>query len=53
MWKLNTDEPDILRSYEMHATCFVAKPVDRGEFMAVIRSIADYWGNTVQLPLHG
>lgn len=43
-------EPDVLRSYELHANCFVAKPVDLESFIAVIKSIADFWGRIVLLP---
>ncbi len=43
-------EPDILRSYDLHANCFVAKPVDLDSFIAVIKSIAEFWGRVVLLP---
>ena len=43
-------EPDIMRSYDPHANCFVAKPVDLDNFISVIKSIADFWGRVVKLP---
>ena len=43
-------EEDILRSYELHANCYVTKPVDLGQFMKVIRTIDDFWLQIVQLP---
>jgi len=43
-------EPDIFKSYDLHANCFVAKPVDLDNFIAVIKSIADFWGRVVKLP---
>lgn len=43
-------EPDIMRSYDLHANCFVAKPVDLDSFISVIKSIANFWGRVVKLP---
>ncbi len=43
-------EPDILRSYDLHANCFIAKPVDLDDFIAVVKSIAEFWGRVVLLP---
>lgn len=43
-------DPDILRSYDLHANCFVAKPVDLDSFIAVVKSIAEFWGHVVLLP---
>lgn len=43
-------EPDILRSYDLHANCFIAKPVDLESFISVIKSIAEFWGRVVLLP---
>jgi CheY-like chemotaxis protein len=43
-------ETDILQSYDLHANCFIAKPVDLDGFIRVIRSIADFWGRVVLLP---
>ncbi|MDR3440303.1 response regulator [Telmatospirillum sp.] len=43
-------ENDILQSYDLHANCFIAKPVDLDGFISVIRSIADFWGRVVLLP---
>ena len=43
-------ETDILRCYDLHANCYVAKPVDLDSFMSVIKSIAVFWGRVVRLP---
>ncbi|PKU22901.1 response regulator [Telmatospirillum siberiense] len=43
-------DPDVIRSYDLHANCFVAKPVDLDSFIAVIKSIAEFWGRVVLLP---
>jgi len=43
-------EEDILRTYNLHANCYVTKPVDLEQFLAVVRSIEDYWLAIVKLP---
>ena len=43
-------EEDILRSYRLHANCYVTKPVDLDQFFAAISSIEDFWLNLAQLP---
>lgn len=44
------DEEDVLRSYELHANCFITKPIDLSQFMKVVRSIEDFWLSIVKLP---
>lgn len=43
-------EEDILRTYDLHANCYIAKPVDLDQFIAVVRSIDDFWLSVVRLP---
>jgi CheY-like chemotaxis protein len=43
-------EQDILQSYQLHANCYVTKPVYLEEFLEVIRSIEEFWLTTVTLP---
>jgi len=43
-------EQDIVKSYNLHANCFVTKPVDLTQFLEVIRSIEDFWLSIVWLP---
>ena len=43
-------EKDILQSYELHANCFISKPVDLDQFIMVVRSIEDFWFTIVSLP---
>ena len=45
-------EQDILMSYELHANCFVTKPVDLDRFVEVVRSIEGFWLAVVKLPPH-
>ncbi len=41
---------DVIKAYNLHANCFVNKPVDAREFIAVVRSIEDFWLTVVKLP---
>ena len=43
-------EQDIFRSYDLHANCYITKPVDLDQFIRVIRSIEDFWLTIVKLP---
>lgn len=43
-------EQDILRSYELHANCYITKPVDLEKFIAIVRGIEDFWLAIVTLP---
>ena len=43
-------EQDILKSYRLHANCYVTKPVDFDEFIDIVHSIEDYWFTVVKLP---
>ncbi len=43
-------EEDILRTYDLHANCYITKPVDFDQFVAVVRSIEDFWLTMVKLP---
>ena len=43
-------EQDILRSYDLHANCYVTKPVDLDQFIQVVESIEGFWLSIVKLP---
>jgi CheY-like chemotaxis protein len=43
-------EEDILRSYNLHANCYITKPVDLERFFTVVKSIEDFWLTVVKLP---
>ncbi len=43
-------EQDIMRSYDLHANCYITKPVDLDRFITVVRSIEEYWCSVVTLP---
>ena len=43
-------EADILRSYLLHANCYITKPVSLDGFLTVVKSIEDFWMSVVKLP---
>ena len=43
-------EQDILKSYNLHANCYITKPVDLDQFLGVVKAIEDFWLTVVLLP---
>jgi CheY-like chemotaxis protein len=43
-------DEDIFRSYDLHANCYICKPVDLDQFIEVIKSINNFWVSIVRLP---
>ncbi|MEN6459281.1 MAG: response regulator [Thermoguttaceae bacterium] len=43
-------EQDVLKAYDLHANCYITKPVDFTRFMEVVKSIEDFWLTVVKLP---
>jgi chemotaxis family two-component system response regulator Rcp1 len=43
-------EEDILRSYRLHANCFITKPVDLEDLARVLEGIERFWFSLVKLP---
>lgn len=46
----SSSEADILRSYQLHANCYITKPVGLEGFLTVVRSIDSFWLSVVKLP---
>jgi two-component system, chemotaxis family, response regulator Rcp1 len=46
----SASETDILKSYRLHANCYITKPVDLTGFLEVIQSIDSFWLSVVKLP---
>lgn len=46
-------EEDVLKSYNLHANCYVTKPLDLDQFIGVVKSIEDFWFTVVKLPKEG
>ena len=43
-------EEDVLKTYNLHANCYVTKPVDLEKFIVVVKSIDAFWLTVVTLP---
>lgn len=43
-------EKDILQAYGLHANCYITKPVELDQFMAIVKSIEGFWLTVVKLP---
>ena len=43
-------EKDIMISYNLHANCYIVKPLDLNQFSKVVKSIEDFWLTIVKLP---
>jgi chemotaxis family two-component system response regulator Rcp1 len=46
----SSSEADILRSYQLHANCYITKPVGLEGFLTVVKSIDGFWLSVVRLP---
>ena len=46
-------EEDVLKSYNLHANCYITKPIDFNQFMKVVHSIETFWLSIVVLPPNG
>jgi CheY-like chemotaxis protein len=44
---------DITKSYDLHANCYLIKPIQLDEFIALVRSIKSFWLQMVKLPNQG
>jgi len=44
------DEIDVLKAYDLHANCFITKPVELEAFLAVVHSMQEFWLAIVRLP---
>jgi two-component system, chemotaxis family, response regulator Rcp1 len=47
---VSKSEEDILRSYNLHANCYITKPIEFNHFLEAVRSIEDFWLAIVKLP---
>lgn len=46
----SSSDQDILRSYDLHANCYITKPLDLDQFAHVVKSIENFWFTIVTLP---
>lgn len=43
-------DEDVLRTYQLHANCYIMKPVDFAQFTRVVQTIESFWFSIVKLP---
>ncbi len=46
-------EQDIHKAYDLHANCYITKPVDLDQFITIVKGIEDFWFTIVKLPSDG
>lgn len=46
----SNSEIDIRSTYSHYANAYITKPIDLNKFIEVMKSIEEYWLNTVELP---
>ena len=46
----SSNEEDIIKSYKLHANCYIQKPLRMAEFEKVVQSIETFWFSIVKLP---
>jgi CheY-like chemotaxis protein len=44
------DDRDILMTYDLHANCYITKPVDLNRFITIVKTIENFWFSIVKLP---
>jgi len=44
---------DVRRVYDLHANCYIAKPLDLDHFAQVVQSVESFWFSTATLPPEG
>ncbi len=45
-------DKDIIESYDLHANCYIVKPVNATKFMDVVQHVENFWVEIVCLPSH-
>jgi len=46
-------QEDIIKTYNLHANCYISKPIGMVQFIKVVKSIGDFWFSIVKLPPDG
>jgi CheY-like chemotaxis protein len=47
---VSRDEQDILKAYDLHANCYITKPIDLEQFIKITKTIEEFWLTIVRLP---
>ena len=49
----SSSDEDIFKSYNLHANCYITKPIEMGHFVMVVQAIEEFWFTIVELPRNG
>ncbi len=49
----SSSEQDIFKSYNLHANCYITKPIEVTHFIKVVQAIEEFWFTIVELPRNG
>ncbi len=47
---VSRDEQDVLKAYDLHANCYITKPIDFEQFIKITKTIEEFWLTIVRLP---
>jgi len=47
---MSKSEEDVLRTYQLHANCYITKPIDMTRFMGIMKLTESFWLSIVKLP---
>jgi chemotaxis family two-component system response regulator Rcp1 len=47
---ISSQESDIIDAYDLHANCYITKPIDLPRFIEAVTAIEDFWLTMVKLP---
>jgi len=47
---VSKNDEDILKTYQLHANCYITKPVDLSQFIEIVKNIESFWFTIVRLP---
>lgn len=50
MLSSSSEDVDVRRSYELHSSCYVTKPVDLDGYLGTVSAVERFWTSTAQLP---
>ena len=49
----SSSDEDIFKSYNLHANCYITKPIEMTHFVKVVQAIEEFWLTIVELPKNG
>jgi len=45
-------ETDIFKCYDLHANCYISKPLNMNQFIKIVKSVENFWFTVVKLPVY-